>query len=92
MEIRKEMWSEWNAMQQGSERKGKIITIRSSFLKGLVFIHKNSWLCIYENILLLVHILLLTMMQYDVIGTTYSNRLQVWSFWSSQNGQNLVRI
>ena len=48
--------------------------IRNSFLKGLVFIHKDSWLCIYENIPLLVHILLLMMMRYDAIGLTYSNK------------------
>ena len=47
--------------------------IRIIFLNGLVFIHMKSWLCIYEIIPLLVSIHLLIMMQYDAIGTTYSN-------------------
>ena len=47
--------------------------IRIIFLNGLVFIHMKLWLCIYEIIPLLVSIHLLIMMQYDAIGTTYSN-------------------
>ena len=58
--------------------------IRIIFLNGLVFIHKKSWYIIYEIILLLVSICLLRMMQYDVIGTTYSNRF--FFLWRVREG------